>query len=71
VLLVVFVVCVLFSQVDVVGLHTPRLPLPQLEAIYFITAHNDNVTRIIEDFQDIGNYPYKKVSIYFSSCMCQ
>lgn len=52
---------------DVVGLHTPRLPLPQLEAIYFITATNENVSRIIEDFVDIGNYPYKKVSIYFTS----
>lgn len=48
---------------------TQRLPLPSLEAIYFISATPENVDRLILDFDDIQSYPYKRVHIYFTTSM--
>lgn len=52
---------------DVCNIMTQRLPLPSLEAIYFISATQENVDRLIDDFDDIQAYPYKRIHLYFTT----
>jgi len=56
---------------DVVNIDTPRMALPALEAIYFVSATNENVNRIIDDFADLEAHPYKRVHIYFTAMPTQ
>lgn len=46
-------------------LEKSRKPLPMLDALYFISARNENIERVIKDFSDEA--VYKSAHIYFTS----
>lgn len=56
---------------DVVKISTQRMPLPSLEAIYFLSATDENVQSIKADFDDLEAHSYKRVHIYFTGTPTQ
>lgn len=61
-----YIVC--FAVVELIS--KQRQPLPELNALYFLSPSEDSVRALIEDFKDERKPQYRSAYIYFSCSLC-